>query len=300
MTCKELHEEITAFVDNRVDEEEYRKKVQQHITYCPDCRAAYELELMTKLAARDRSARAAAPDSLRDSILEDVDKISRERKEEIQRSNRSARRSDWLDAFFANYFSPIGIGIALLLVIAGASVLLYQHRGLDVPAGLAKGGGAPVKVNGVPSAPENFFNKAAKNFDAILAGQLDLEIKTEDSTELRSYFQSNGISYPVVFLPVRAPLAGGVISHHGKRNFAHLVFTKGSTYLYIFEVPYDALVAGDIVYVTPDVLKRLDNGEHIWEEPLGNPLVMYKRGGVVMAAVSNATRPAMEQLLAVK
>ncbi len=301
MTCKELHEEITAFVDNRVDEEEYRKKVREHITFCSDCRAAYERELATKIAARDRSGRAGAPDMLRAAILDDVDRAAEERRQEAERRQRAIHGDPtWLDSFFARYFSPIGVVAALLLVIGGSAVLYMQSEDRPKLAHAPEGPIQQAPANGAAAVPENFFNKASNNFQAIEAGKLGLQVETSDPAELKSYFSSHGVGYPVVFTPVKAELAGGVVSNHGRRNFAHLVFAEGKTLLYIFEVPYDALAAGDVVYVTPDVLKRLDGGEVIWEEPAGSQLAMFKQDGVVLAAVSNASRPEMRQLMALK
>jgi hypothetical protein len=102
-------------------------------------------------------------------------------------------------------------------------------------------------------------------------------------------------------IPVRAPLAGGVISEHkGKRRFAHIVYASGDTVIYIFEVPHAELQNGDVVYVTRDVLQQLDQGKVFWEEPgVDVRLVMFKKGDLVFAVASNAPRPSMERLLAI-
>jgi hypothetical protein len=298
VTSKELHEEITAFVTDRVDEREYRAKVQQNVKSCPDCRASYERELVARLAARDRSGSPGAPSASPAGALDGTASSAAQRASAPGALRAHAGKPNWLDTFHTYYFSSFGIVLALVLVI-GCAFLLYSHRPAPGPLN-AVHSDAAVKVDGMPSAPENFFNRAAKNFDAMLAGKLGVDSKTEDQAELREYFKSNGVSYPVLFEPVRASLAGGLVSHHGGQSFAHLVYSKGETYLYLFEVPYAALASGNVVYVTPDVLKRLDGGETIWEEPLGSPLAMYRKGDIVIAALSNASRPAMAQMLAVK
>lgn len=299
MTCKEIHEQITAYVDDRVDEQEYRQKVQQHITYCPDCRAAYELELRTKMVVRQSAERAAASDALRQAISSGVDAMSEDRRQEIAHAAAAGQRGGLLDRFGEYFLSPAGVAVALLLVILGSYVLFVPAVSETGPV-LVEGNGEVVPVP-VAEVPENFFNKAAQNFSAILEGKLTVQHPTKDRGDLNEYFRSNGIAYPVAFPQVRADLAGGVISQHGATKFAHLVYTVGDTIIYFFEVPHNALQKGDVVYVAPNVLADLEGGKQFWEEPNGTMrLVMYRSGDVIMAAVSNAPKRSLEQLLAVR
>ena len=292
MTCKEIHEQITAYVDNRVDEQEYRSKVQQHITYCPDCRAAYELELMTKLAVQERAKRSTASDALRRSIESGVDAMSDDRRAAI--AAPEVRTVSAADRFWSFFTAPIGVAVAVLLVIVGAWAIVRPSGPstaeiVDTPGPVAGSEGARKVV------AENFFNKSLQNFEAIVAGQLSPQFSTSDSRELSEFFKEKGVGYAVAYPRVSAPLAGGVVSNHGDLHFAHVIYTKGDQVYYIFEVPQALLRKGDAVYVTKDVMDRLDHGEKIWQEPGGSQrLVMFKKGDVVCAMVSNAPRAAME------
>jgi hypothetical protein len=300
LTCNELHEQITAYVDNRVDAGEYRKKIEQHLAYCPECRAAYEAELTTKMIVRERFARTQASDALRRKIAGELDRVDSQKREEIASSGAEARE-DWLDRFASDYLSPVGIGIALVLVLVGGGLLFYTPSARKSPLVVESGTSSDATQGITSNAPINFFNKASDNFDAILAGSLKLQVTTADSGHLEQYFREHGIDYPVRLVPVRVPLAGGVVSEHGVRKFAHMIYEAGDTILYLFEVPHAALEKGDIVYVTSDVLSRLDHGEWIWVEQVpGHPLAMFEREGAVIAAVANVPRPTMEGLLATR
>lgn len=299
MTCKELHEQITAYVDDRVDQEEYRQKVQQHITYCPDCRAAFELELKTKMVVRQSAQRVTVPDVLRQSITEQVDAASQQRKEQIIRSAGAEAPAGWLDRFADTFMSPLGVGLAVILVIIGAYVVFVPEPP-TVAERVVEGSSGDVVEQAPPAAPENFFNKAAMNFAAILEGNLKVQHATGDQQELAKYFRDKGVAYSVSFPKVRAQLAGGVVSEHGTTRFAHLVYTVGDTIIYLFEVPKDELRKGAVVYVTPDVMNQLEGGKVFWEEPYGTMrLVMFRNGDIICAAVSNAPRRSVEQLLTV-
>jgi hypothetical protein len=210
-------------------------------------------------------------------------------------------RSDegWLDRFAASYMSPIGISIALLMVLGGAWFLFGS--GLvesEQPFVVQEGATAPVADTSTSTLPANFFNKASKNFDAILAGQLAVQRATESRGELEQYFREHGVGYAVQFADVKAPLAGGVISEHDGTDLAHLVYASGDTLVYIFEVPESILRKGDIVYVTEDVLQRLNAGETIWvEEAPRQSQVVFKKGDVVMTITANVPRPVLYGLL---
>jgi hypothetical protein len=298
LTCQELHEQISAYVDNRVDAVEYRRKIEQHISYCPECRAAYQAELATKMVVRDRYSRMPASESLRRNIAGSLDSLSALEREEAERARPPLRRGDWIDRFAADYLSPTGIVVALLLVLGGAGLIVLFPRTGQSPV-LSGGTGGPVVDTAAGGHSQNFFNKAEDNFQAIVDGKLHLQLATQKPEELQQYFKQNGVGYDVRFTQVRAPLAGGVVSQHGKTRFAHMVYTSGDTILYVFEVPHDALVRGDIVYVTSDVLERLDKGEDIWIEPMPNrSLVMIKRDGVMMAVAGNVPKATLQQFLA--
>ncbi len=296
MTCKEIHEQITAYVDDRVDEQEYRNKVQQHIAYCPDCRAAYELELKTKMVVRERVQRTMVPDSLRQAVSHQVDAMGQIRRDEIA---HLPANGDAFDRIAEYFLSPVGVSLALLVVIISAYILFVPPRTDFGPVVVENTG--EVVTQPVQERPENFFNKAAKNFAAILEGDLSVQHASSDRQDLDEYFRKSGVTYQVAFPQLHAKLAGGVVSEHGPTRFAHLVYTIGDTIVYFFEVPHSALKEGTIVYVTPDVMADLEGGKKFWEEPSGNMrLVMYRQGDIIMAAVSNAPKRSLEQILALR
>jgi hypothetical protein len=304
VTCQEIHDQITAFVDDRIEEEEYRHKVQQHIKVCSDCRTAYEMELLTKLAVSKHGKPASAPASLRKSIASGVDQLDAERRQQIEKSRPTASANDsWFDRIAVGFLSPAGIGIAVVLVIAGAFGLLYAPAATPTDQ-VVEQPAVPEPVQWKrPDNPVNFINAASHNYDLIQAGELTVQHQTADPKELEEFFKENGVSYPVLSEIVRAPLAGGVVSNHRvtqeqTEHFAHLVYAKDDMIFYVFEVPVEDLKEGSVVYLTEDMLERLDNGEKFWEQPTPTrTLVMFKQGDIVTVMVANANRPTVEQMV---
>ncbi len=299
MTCKEIHEQITAYVDDRVDETAYRAKLHQHISACAECRAAYELELLTKAVIRTRAPRAAAPEALRSAIAGSMETISRER---VAASAPTAGRAlqaevGWLDRFAHLFQAPVGVTAAVVLIALGAFALLREGEPPLIPI---VHNAPPVKDLPRSSRPENLFNKASSNFRAIRDGKLSVGHSTADPGELRRYFHDNGVAYDLASLSVRARLAGGVVSDHGVAKFAHLVYTQGETIIYIFEVPASTLEAHKVVYVADNALQDIEAGKALWEEP--DPwmcVVVFKKGDVVCAVVANAPRSRIEKMIAI-
>jgi hypothetical protein len=292
VTSREIHEQITAYVDERVDEQEYRSKARQQVAPCPDCGEAYELELKTRLAVQERAPRPGSSDAPLGSIERGGDPVSEERAP----SNGAPRTHEESSGPGGSFLtSPVGMIAAALLVIAGLWVLIDEPGPsasdiVDTPAPAVSSDGTAKKV-----PAENFFNKALQNFEAIRAGQLSPQISTGDSHELSEAFKEKGVGYDVLYPRVAAPLIGGVVSNHGALHFAHIIYTKGEQVYYLFEVPQAELRKGDALYVTKDVMERLDHGEKVWQDPGGEQrLVMFKKGEIVCAMVSNAPRAAME------
>jgi hypothetical protein len=303
VTCKDIHEQITAFVDDRIDEAEYREKVQQHLDYCPDCRSVYEMELLTKLAVQQHVHNVPTPDALRRSIVGGVEQIETERLAAIEARRRLELEQDWLDRFARQYLSPAGIGIALVLVALGSILLFDPFAGSssEQPIVEEKPAPRPTVNTSNSTAATNLFNQAADNFTAIENRELDVQFRTNDPERLASFFRENGVTYPVRFAPVSLPLAGGVVSTHGSTRLAHLVYLDGETIVYIFELPAALLDRRDIVYVSDDVLRRLKAGERIWEAPTTKrSTLVLRKDDVVMAVVSNLDRPAFERIVPIQ
>ncbi len=298
MTCKDIHEQITAYVDNRVDEAEYRAKMQQHIKQCSECRAAYEMELLTKTVVHQHSRRAEAPESLRAAIAGGMEEISREQAQAgvNARTAQPRREEGLLDRFLPMFTSPVGIAVAVLL-IAVALARIVPAGGEQAEAGSPRA--TPKLERNIPAGgPEYFTSKASDNFQAVVQGKLGLQHTTSDCDDLSGFFQRKGVKYPVVCIPTSMKLSGGVVSEHGATRYAHLVYSSGNIIAYVFEVPNADLQKGDIVFLSSDVANQLESGKVYWEDPGNAHLALFKHGDVVCAVVSNAPRKQMAQLLA--
>ncbi len=302
VTCQEIHDQIAAFVSDRIDEAEYRHKIEQHIGACPDCGKRYHEEIHARLEAQESARAAAAAREASAAIGARADGHRGAAAYAADRASTGTARDSWFDRFANEYVSAAGVGVAILLIVVGATMLYFGSQDVGAPAGPVAA--APVVRDSLarPDRPLNLFNAASFNYDRLRVGKLAVDQKSDDTGDLRSYFKEHGVGYPVEFGSVGAPLQGGFVSTHhtpnGERHFAHLVYSTGNTMLYLLEVPDSVLRKGDAVYLTDDAIGRLTSGEVLWEQPdEDRTLALFNRDGIVIAAVGNVDRPTMQHLL---
>lgn len=297
MTHQELHEQVAAFVDDRVDEQQYKSKIEGQVVNCPECRASYEREVTTGTVVHKRSYEALAPDALRQSISREIDRIG-ENNRNRPGVDRDSNRGGFLDRIAARNRSPIGMLLACILVAAG-TFQLWRSSTAETVAVIPASTIPPPAIQSTSKAPANFFNLASATFQAVREKKLGVQIQTDNPDELTAFFKEKGIDYQVPVPRLGLPLTGGFVTAASQGgNLAHIVYASEDRLLYLLQVPYDRLRKGEGVYLTDDALSRLDAGTEIWEEPTyNNSITVGKFGSMVTAAVSNVPRSEMEGLL---
>ncbi len=296
VTTKELHEQITEFVDSRVDATAYRSKVEGYIGESADGRKEYEAALAPKLQVRHRNDRSTpSSDGVRGSL------------EEGASGSRTAAapivepKVSFLVRFYADFVSSLGIVLAIGLV--GIGIYLLVGKSTPDPEKLVVTADeidatAPEKQR---TTPENFLNQASKNFRSILRHELGVAVESSNPKEVLDYFKTEGVVTPPDILPVRATLVGGLVTKNGageSLKTPHCIWQKGKTLVYLWEIAESALQKGDVFYLTPDALAKLDKGEKMWQEFDGDQtLVAFKRGSQIAIVVANLDRTELPQIV---
>lgn len=298
LSCEDIHAQIKEYVQNRINEDEYRRDVAGHIQDCSSCREAYAEEVMTRMVVRSRFAGNATPEETRASIERSLDELSGASMPSRRHSHarRSKRKSPQVPIF-----------VLLLLVTGlGAYILLFNDWGPEEAATETVAVERPRRSTLPTSAPTrkstgpvNFFNQALENYKEVTSGELAVEYEASNLSALKQKFAENQVSQ-VTFSGVSLPLKGGIVSTHGDVHLAHMVYSDGTTLLYVFEAPLSVLENGNAVYITQDVVEKLQSGEKIWLRSGGGiNLVMYKNGDAVDAAVANAPPLKLQKLLGI-
>lgn len=292
LSCEEIHEQITAYVDDRVDEEEYRRNVAAHIESCSACRDEYEREIMTKMVIRQRFPTIGTPSALRSTIQEGL---------EAQTPRTYSRRTS--GSYSSRRRSPQRSVFLLLLVVAGLATYIILFNDSDPapkPAQVERSNRrAPItSTSSRPvSGPLNPFNVAIANYEAARAGSFSLGEQATDLAQLKTYFEGKGVA-SLTFGGVSLPLKGGSVIAQDGVPMPHLVYGDQNTTLYLFEISWENLRNGKGMYVTDEVKQQLEGGEPVWVQVSNTVnLVMYKNGDAVDIATANRPKADMGRLL---
>ena len=297
LSCENIHKQITEYIDNRINEEEYRQKVAGHIDSCSSCREAYEAEVIAKMVVQNRFAGSLTPEGTRSSIEKGIDALSQSSVSSASSSyrHRSKRKSSQ---------TPVLV-LLLCVTLLGGYILLFKDWGPEDPPTEQVTQAQESTRRASPSTrkstgPANYFNLAQQNYQSITKGELQVQHPADNLEALKQVLSQNGVA-PVTFAGASLPLQGGVVSKHADISLAHLVYSDQKTILYVFEVPWAVLKSGKIVYVTEGVLQQLENNESVWIESEGNVnLVIYKNGDAVDVVVANTAPRSMKQMLGIE
>src|SRR5512133_1477301 len=275
VTAPELHTQIAEFVHNRLNEGEYRARMRGLAEDSSETGPAYTRDLAARLsltrndAPTDNSEPAAS--------LPQGDGSSNDRPAARAQHEAPPPPETAIDRFALRTVSG-GLIVAALVIAVIGIVLVTRNTEAQEGLNIAEAdSAAPVQVE--VTQPRNLFNEATSNFELVAAGKLGTQDSGESRREVEQHFADNGVGYTVEFPPVPLPLAGGIVSRYGDRNVAQLVYSHGAKAIYVLEVPKEEVRRGTSLYVTPDVLERLDRGEKIIEEtPEGRSMVAFGSG----------------------
>lgn len=92
--------------------------------------------------------------------------------------------------------------------------------------------------------PADFRAESLQNFELIVQGKLSVAKATHDFNELVAFFRSQGVSYRLVDIPLKATLVGGVVSEHNGTKLAHFVYQRGDTLIYMYQAPEELFERG--------------------------------------------------------
>ena len=263
---EELSSRITALIDGALSDEERRLTLDM-MDSSPQLQQQYQTEsaLTSMLRARRDRLRTALPPAVERRVRMAVNAQAMPRPSLLE---RFAAPRGWQ---FVRIFAA-GAAVVLLAVFVynGGSLLPTQ---------------APQSVAAMP--PVDIPSQAYSNYASVMSGALTLGLQTSNATELASYFRAKGVQYDVQFPPIDATLKGGVVSEHGGKAFAHLVYERGGHTIYMFEVD-QAAINDNVADLGASVTDDIEHSRWHWEEqPQTGTMFAWKSNNVVCVAVSD-------------
>lgn len=259
---------ITALIDGALGDEE-RAQVTEELQRSP--RMQRQLDVESALVATLRERR----DRLRATLPPTV-----ERRVRMAVNAEAMPRKTLAERYPALSFWKWQRLVWSAAAIALVAVLLLEPAAFKGLIGTGSTAVASAKAFDVPT-------QSYANFASIVNGSMQLGKATTDKQSLKAYFASEGVTYDVQFPAIEATLKGGVVSEHGGRKFAHVVYERAGHTIYMFEVD-QASLDGKHVELGQVVADDITHSRWHWEERADTgTLFAWKSNNVVCVAVSD-------------
>jgi len=197
MDCRRIKENLYLFIDGELDEE-MSLSVKKHILSCPLCNLELEREKKIDSLIRQSATKEEAPFALKEAILNKIEE------------SRKLRFSPQI--IFQSKPLLASILVVLLLTIAAVPAVVRRAEVFSV------------------------FSESVTSHIKFLQGALPVEITSEDSQVIKSWFQGKlgfAVSIPDLS-PKGVNLVGARLCHLKGREVAYLIYEKNGHTLSAF------------------------------------------------------------------
>ncbi|MBP7092692.1 MAG: zf-HC2 domain-containing protein [Candidatus Kapabacteria bacterium] len=269
----ERTELISAYLDGELHDADERAFVEHLLA--TDSVFQREVELLgalrTNIRSRTEQLKIAVPVSLERSIRLSLG-------EEVVRQSKAESTPSLLQRLLQRLSRPL-VAIPAALVVALGITGIYMMINRNVP------GSEETTV-----AKASLFELSSAsyaNFQSVVRGDIKLVRTSSDTAELQRFFREQGVTYTVFYPQIDAELKGGVVSQHGDKKFAHLVYGSGSHLVYLFEVDVPSLESGAVT-LAAEISKDVKESRWHWEEKDNvGTLFVWQSNTVMCSAVSD-------------
>ena len=140
------------------------------------------------------------------------------------------------------------------------------------------------------------FVQAKNNFNSILEGKLTPQLTSTSPEEIKSFFDKSGVKYSTMVPRIAEwSLLGAVVSEDKNEKFAHHVHVgKKGELAYLFQVDESYLYSHDIISLSDDLIKYLDEGNCYSSISKGSVTLFTKLNNNICAIVSNGNPKEIE------
>jgi len=138
--------------------------------------------------------------------------------------------------------------------------------------------------------------QAKNNFNSIKEGKLFPQFFSNNAEEIKNFFNENGVKYST-FVPnaINWILIGAFVSEDQGEKFAHHVYAgKKGELAYLFQVDESFLYSQEIISLSDDLIKYLDDGNCYYYKSEGSVILFTKTDNNICAIVSNGNPEELE------
>lgn len=253
---------ISAYLDGELHDAQERAAVDHLLA--TDVAFQREVEILralrTNLRGRSEQLKMAVPVALERSIRLSLG-------EEVVRRSTAEATPSFLQRLLQRLSRPL-VAIPAALVLALGITGIYMMSTRD-------------------EALFELSSASYANFQSVVRGDIKLVRTSSDTAELQRFFREQGVAYTVFYPQIDAELKGGVVSQHGDKKFAHLVYGTGDHLVYLFEVDVPSLESGAVT-LAEEISKDVKESRWHWQEKDNvGTLFVWQSNTVMCSAVSD-------------
>jgi len=264
---------ITALVDNEINDPMVKQDVLSRIESDTSLAIDYKAQLLIKNLVKEKVEWKKTPDKVKAKVFKKIN------------SNAKVNTST---SILSDLFERPAFSFATAFVVILALVLILLNR----PEPTVEKDFAVEQFG-----DDNMFIQAKNNFNSIIEGKLAPQMTSENSGEIVKFFNDNGVKYSTS-VPEKKnwKLLGAVVSEDKGEKFAHHVYvSKDGKLAYLFQVDESYLNNREIIKLSDDLIKYLDDGNCYTSKSEKSITLFTKIQNNICAIVSNADQKEVEK-----
>jgi hypothetical protein len=266
---------ITALVDGEITDANLKQKLFSKIESDKEFAIDFKMQSLIKNLIKEKVVFRKTPDKVKAKILKSIGS---------QTKFEPAHKS-----FFSELFEKPAFSFATAFVVVLAIFLIVINRPVDV-----ENKNFAIEQLG----KDNMFVQAQNNFSSILHGKLAPQLASKSADEIKNFFVTNGVKYSTSVPNILDwNLLGAVVSEDKGEKFAHHVYVdKEGKLAYLFQVDESYLNDHEIISLSDDLIKYLDNGKCYTSVTDSSVILFTKVNHNICAVVSNANPKKVEEM----
>jgi hypothetical protein len=265
---------ITALVDGEISDANTQQAILSKIDSDKDFAIDYKVQSIVKNLVKEKVVFQKTPNKVKAKILKSIGSQTK-----VDSENK---------AFFSGLFEKPAFSFATAFVVVLAIVLVIINR----PEITERKDFAIEQLGS-----DNMFVQAQNNFNSILQGKLAPQLTSNSAEEIKKFFSTNGVKYSTLVPNVLDwNLLGAVVSEDKGEKFAHHVYVdKEGKLAYLFQVDESYLNNHQVISLSDDLIKYLDNGNCYSSITDSSVTLFTKIDNNICAVVSNANPKEIEK-----
>ena len=264
---------VDAYIDGEITDKSFEQEILSKINNDDIFAIEYRVHSLVKNLVKEKLVFKQTPVKVRAKILKSIGSTTK-----VQSQSNS---------FLSDIFEKPSFSFATAFVVILAIVLIIINR-----PGVIENKDFAIEQLG----NDNMFVQAKNNFNSIITGKLTPQLTSKNADEIKNFFNNNGVKYSTL-VPNFSDwvLVGAVVSEDKGEKFAHHVYAdKNGKLAYLFQVDESYLYNHNIINLTDDLIKYLDEGNCYSYISDGSVTLFTKLDNNICAIVSNGNPKEVE------